>query len=199
MCRLYVTCGITGGAINGNNDYVFRLPGPSIGDGFTNAEEARWFPTNLSSVSGSTDAVVEWKFIVDITGLRAGGNIGDVIGNTTSANAHFGQLLASEVGTIFGAKITCLEDPVGAARTIDIYSADEGTGRAGAGIALQGLTNVRELFAKGAVWTTLDQQETMIPLPNEGQYLYLVQGDDTDAGVYTTGRFLFTFYGTMTR
>lgn len=132
------------------------------------------------------------EILLDLTGLHGGDTAGDIIGKDgETANCHIGQITAAVNGTIIAGRITCFETPAGGDPDVDLYgSADEATGAQDA--ALTTLTGEAKLCDHGD-WTAEDV-DYLSALPDADGYLYLVQGDATDAA-YSAGIFLIELWG----
>lgn len=131
---------------------------------------------------------VEW--IIDLTGLGSSTTDLDIIGTGSSA-AYFGQVLAAEIGTVYGIEMKCLRLPAGGVTDIDLYSATENTG------VFDGLVTAlteTALITAGGAWTNgAIKGSTANPAANE--YLYLTCGAGGTPGTYTGGKFKITMYG----
>lgn len=133
------------------------------------------------------------EIIMDLTGLSNGGAAGDIIGGNDAANCHIGRIDPRYSGSVFMAKMTCLEVPAGGDPDIDVYAANEGTGVENA--AITGLTETA-LVDSGDL--TLGSVEVFTSFPTSGQYLYLVNGAGaTVFGAFTAGKVLIELWGTL--
>lgn len=131
--------------------------------------------------------------LIDLTGLNSGGTAGDIIGDADAANCHLGQINVEEAGSLHAGSITCLEAPTGGEPNIDVHAAVEATGVEDA--AASGLTGTGELLASSGDYT-LGLKQWFAALPADGEYLYLVAGDATNA-TYTAGKVLIELYGSV--
>lgn len=133
--------------------------------------------------------VIVTSILMDLTGLSSATSDLDIIGIGTSA-AHIGQITAAVNGTILGGRMTCLELPA-SLTDIDLYAADEGTGKFEDGIAALAET---ALVTKGGAWAA-GAVNYMTGLPAADQYLYLTNGAADTADPFTAGRFLIELFG----
>ena len=162
---------------------------PTVGTGFDGAAVAKWVPYGTFGIGGAKVA----EFIFDLTNLVNSTTADDIIGETATANCHYGQITAAVHGTIFAMEITCLETPAGGDPDIDFYSATESTGTENALV-----TDLTEtlLLARGASWAINDYRSVVTALPAADQYLYLAVGSAGGApGTYSAGKFKIKFYG----
>lgn len=130
------------------------------------------------------------SILLDLTGLASSTTDLDIIGQGTSA-AHFGRIVAADVGTIFSGRMTCLEAPTGGVADIDLYSATEATGKFDD--AISGLAETALITAGGA-WA-LGTIKTFGAIPAANEYLYLTGGAGGTAASYTAGKFLIEIEG----
>lgn len=132
------------------------------------------------------------EILVEIDGLVSAATDNDVIGDTGGqANAHIGQIIAAESGTILAGVMECIEAPVTGELDIDLYADSSGTIAQSA----DG-TGDTALLQVGTNWTAgLRKVLTGVPAAND--YLYLTVGTSSTptAGTYTAGIFKITFYG----
>jgi hypothetical protein len=137
-------------------------------------------------------AMFKTEIFIDLTGLNSGTSAGDIIGKTTTANCHIGQVTAAKNGTIVYGQITCIETPAGGDPDVDFYgTVTEATGTQDA--AISGLTGETQLLNNGD-WTGAPATPiAMTALPGVG-YLYMVDGGGT-AATYTAGQFLVELWG----
>ena len=144
------------------------------------------YQTSLRTVGGIKTAVI----MLDLTGLASSTTDLDIIGVSTTP-AYIGQILAAEVGTVLTVAMTCLEAPAGGVTDIDLYSADEATGKFDD--AISGLVETA-LITSGGAWTNgATKGATTVPAAN--QYLYLTGGAGGTAATYTAGKFLIEISG----
>lgn len=136
--------------------------------------------------------VFKTEIFIDLTGLNSGTDIGDIIGKTTTANCHLGQITAAKNGTISYGQITCLETPATGDPDVDFYgTVTEATGTQDA--AISDLTGESQLLNNGD-WTGAPATPiAMTALPGVG-YLYMADGGGT-AATYTAGQFLIELWG----
>ncbi len=147
--------------------------------------------TYKSGISRAGSLIIT-RIVVDLTGLVAGAQDLDIIGNTGGAtSAHFGQITAAKSGTIAGGMVTCLELPAGGADDSDFYSANESTGAQDASVAST-LTETALITAGGA-WAS-GTVKGMTTVPPASDYLYICCGE-ASAGTYSAGKFLIELYG----
>lgn len=157
------------------------VPGAGISDGVGTV-----FKSSIERVGD----IIKTTVLIDLTGLASSTTDLDIIG--VGANPAFlGQITAAKNGTIFSARMKCLEAPVGGVTDIDLYSATEATGVFDGGIAA--LTETALLTAGGA-WT-LGLSTELGALPAAGQYLYLTGGAAGTAATYTAGKFQIELEG----
>lgn len=157
--------------------------------------------TGISTGSGTVcehrvskeGGLIKTEIFIDVTGLNSGSDIGDIIGKTTTANCHIGQITAALNGTIVHGRITCLETPAGGDPDIDFYgTVTEGTGTQDA--AISALTGEALLLNNGDWTGAAATPIAMTTLPGVG-YLYMVDAADT-AATYSAGQFLIELWGT---
>ena len=157
--------------------------GPSAGTGITTG-------TNTIYASSVTHIGGIWhtSILINLKDLASSGS-GDIIGKAGTANSNIGTTTVALNGTILGGKLTCLKDPAGGDPDIDLWYADESTGREDTQITA--LNEVQILnsgdLAAGSVLGIPDP-------PVAGKYLYLVTGAATNAN-YTAGKILIEFFG----
>jgi hypothetical protein len=173
------------------------------------ASEINWLDSSINAslmtpgtgISTGTGTVVKYSVIkrggiyetmimIDLTGLRGGGTIADIIGvDGGTANCHFGQITTAINGTIWGGELQCFEAPAGGDADINVYSATEATGAQDA--LVTGLTETQLLDGgdmSAGSWAPL----TAAPAADE--YIYLTNGAVTET-TYTAGRFMLSLYG----
>lgn len=162
---------------------------PTIGSGFGNAAVADWICYGQFGAGGAFYSEV----ILDLTGLVNSTTADDIIGDSTEANCHFGQISAAVHGTIFHMEIECLEVPAGGDLDIDFWSATEGTGTENTLI-----TDLDEtiVYARGGNWGAGDKF-TVTNFPATTKYMYLAVGSAGGApGTYSGGKFIIRIWGT---
>jgi hypothetical protein len=157
--------------------------------------------TGISTGSGTvcehsvtrSGGLIKTDIFIDVTGLKSGASIGDIIGVAAAVNCHLGQITAARNGTIVHGRITCLETPATGDPDIDFYgTVTEATGTQDA--AISALTGEVLLLDNGD-WTAASVTPiAFTTLPGVG-YLYMVDGGGTSA-VYTAGQFLIELWGT---
>ena len=136
--------------------------------------------------------IFKTEIFIDLTGLNSGTTAGDIIGKTTTANCHLGQITAAKNGTIVYGRITCLETPAGGDPDVDFYgTVTEATGTQDA--AILGLTGESLLLNHGDWTGAVATPIAMTALPGVG-YLYAVDGGGT-AAKYSAGQFLIELWG----
>ena len=118
----------------------------------------------------------------------------DIIGESATANCHWGQITAAKSGTIFGGQVTCLEVPTGGSADIDFYSSNVATGTQDVIITDAALGTETALVTAGGAWTAAAPVKTMTGLPTADDYIYIVNGA-ASGGTFTAGKFLIEFYG----
>jgi hypothetical protein len=157
--------------------------------------------TGISTGSGTVcehsvtrqGGLIKTDIFIDVTGLKSGTDIGDIIGVAAAVNCHLGQITAARNGTIVHGRITCLETPATGDPDIDFYgTVTEATGTQDA--AISALTGEVLLLNNGD-WTGASVTPiAFTTMPGVG-YLYMVDGGGT-AAVYTAGQFLIELWGT---
>ena len=168
---------------------TFSQTVPTVGTGFDGAAQARWLPYGLHGASGMRVT----EFFFDLTNLVNSTTANDIIGETATANCHFGQITAAIHGAVEGIEVICLETPAGGDPDIDLYSATESTGTENALV-----TDLTEtlLLARAASWANGDVRGATV-MPAASQYLYLAVGSAGGApGTYSAGKFLVRIFGT---
>jgi hypothetical protein len=160
-----------------------------------------------TGITGATGEVVKWSVqkdpvsgvyftrgIIDLTGLSSVATDNDIIAFGTTNPAYLARITAATNGTIFAGSMTLLETPAGGEVDIDLWSADEATGK-GSDL-ITGLTGEVNLFAAAGDWGTVTRVTLLNP-PVANQYLYLTVGTSSTptAGAYTAGQFLIELYG----
>lgn len=118
----------------------------------------------------------------------------DIIGESATANCHWGQITTAKSGTIFGGRVTCLEVPTGGSADIDFYSSDVATGTQDVIITDAALGTETALVTAGGAWTLAAPVKSMSGLPTANDYIYIVNGA-ASGGTFTAGKFLIEFYG----
>jgi hypothetical protein len=160
-----------------------------------------------TGITGATGELVKWSVqkdpvsgvhytrgIVDITGIASVATENDIMAFGTTNPGYLGQITAAVNGTIFAGKMSLLEAPATGEVDIDLWSADEATGK-GSDL-ITGLTNEVAVFTAAGDWGTVTQVLMTAP-PVANQYLYLTTGTASTptAGTYTAGIFLIEFWG----
>jgi hypothetical protein len=133
--------------------------------------------------------IITTQILLILDGLSSATTDLDIIGIGTE-DAHIGQIVAAESGTLLGGTMTCLEVP-STLDDIDLYSAPESTGAFED--IITGLTQ-RVLVTSGAAWT-LGLVRPLSGLPATAEYLYLVNGEADVADAFVAGRFLIELIG----
>lgn len=118
----------------------------------------------------------------------------DIIGESATANCHWGQITTAKSGTIFGGTVTCLEVPTGGTADIDFYSSNVATGTQDVIITDAALGTETALVTSGGAWTAAAPMKSMTGLPTANDYIYIVNGA-ASGGTFTAGKFLITLYG----
>ena len=137
-------------------------------------------------------SIIKTTIIIEIDGLNGGGTTNDIIGaNGGTLESHLGQITAARNGTIFAGKMTCLELPTGGDIDVDLWYADEDTGKEDA--LVTDLSNQIQCINHGD-WAA-GVMDTLTAFPAANKYLYLANGAVTDA-TYTAGIFMIELYGT---
>lgn len=158
---------------------------PSVGSGFDGAEYEHWI------TFGKLNTAYVNQFNTDITDLVSSATTAYIIGESSAANCHFGQVTAGLFGTLFMVKVECLEAPAGGNADIDFYSSEVGTGTQGNDAAL--LSGATKLLDNGGNWAVGDVK-IFADNPSDAHYMYMTSGS-ASGGTYTAGKFLITFYG----
>lgn len=142
--------------------------------------------TSVSKEGG----IITTRFLIDLTGLTAGG-AGKIIGVATDTPvAYLGQITAAVNGTILGGRLICFEAPAGGDADIDLYAATEATGKEG-----DDISSLAEVQAINSGTLSLGTVGTVIADSiAANKYLYLVSVGAT-ASAYTAGRVLIELYG----
>lgn len=138
--------------------------------------------------------LITTRIVLDLTGLVTSTTDLDIIGESATANCHWGQVTTALCGTLIGGSVTCLELPAGAADDIDFYSSTVATGTENVIITDTALGTETALVTSGAAWAS-GTTKGMTGLPSANDYLYLVNGEASANGTYTAGKFLITLYG----
>ena len=181
-------------ALINKNMNELSFPGNSgleAGSGF-NHSSGDGSPVYVSWIERFGD-VIKTSIYVDLDGLMPGGAANDIVGANDQANCHLGQYTTGKMGTLFAAKMFCVEAPTGGEPDIDLYSAEESTGTENA--AITGLAETKLLDA-GADWTATMAPKHLTALPAADEYFYLViSGDAGDLSEYGAGKFIIEFWG----
>lgn len=138
--------------------------------------------------------IITTRIVMDISVLVGSTTDLDVIGESATANCHWGQITTAKSGTIIGGLMTCLELPVGGVTDIDLYSSSVATGTENVIITDAALGVETALVTAGGVWTS-GATKGMTALPTANDYLYLVNGAGAVPGTFTAGKFMIEFYG----
>lgn len=118
----------------------------------------------------------------------------DIIGESTTANCHWGQITTAKSGTIIGGRVTCLEVPTGGTADIDFYSSNIATGTQDTIITDAALGTETALVTSGGAWTLSAPTKAMSGLPTANDYIYIVNGA-ASGGTFTAGKFLIELIG----
>jgi hypothetical protein len=160
-----------------------------------------------TGITGATGEVVKWSVIkdpvsgvihtrgfFDITGLASVATDNDIIGFGSTNPAYLGRITAAVNGTIFAGRLSLLETPATGEVDIDMWAADEATGKGDD--LITGLTGEVKVFDAAGDWGTVTQVR-MGTAPGANQYLYLTVGTSSTptAGTYTAGIYLAEFFG----
>lgn len=160
-----------------------------------------------AGISGATGETVKWAVqknapsgliytcgIVDMTGLASVATDNDIIAFGTTNPAYLCQITAAVNGTIFAGRMSLLEAPATGEVDIDLWSADEATGK-GSDL-ITGLTGEVAVFTAAGDWGTVREVGMTAP-PGANQYLYLTVGTSSTptAATYTAGIFQIEFWG----
>jgi hypothetical protein len=160
-----------------------------------------------TGITGATGEIVKWSVqkdpvsgvyhttgLVDVTGLASVATDADIIGFGSTNPAYLGRITAATNGTIFAGLMTLLETPATGEVDIDLYSANEATGKGDD--LVTGLTAEVKVFDAAGDWGTVTAVRMAGP-PVANQYLYLTVGTASTptAGTYTAGIFKIEFWG----
>lgn len=138
--------------------------------------------------------IIVTNIYCNIDDLVGSGTDLDIIGESATANCHWGQITTAKCGTIFGGTVTCLEVPAGGSADIDFYSSNVATGTQDVIITDAALGTETALVTAGGAWTAAAPVKSMTGLPTANDYIYIVNGA-ASGGTFTAGKFLITFYG----
>jgi len=157
--------------------------------------------TGISAGTGTISAgsvvksggLIKTTIFVDLAGLNSGGTSGDIIGKTSAANCHIGQITAAKNGTVKYGQITCLETPATGDDDIDFYgTVTEATGTQDT--AISALTGEAQLLDNGNWTAAVATPIALTTLPGVG-YLYMVNLTTAATATYSTGQFLIELWG----
>lgn len=178
------------------------------------SREARqnYLPANAmapgTGITGATGEVVKWTVVkdpqskvvytrglIDVTGIASVATDNDIMAFGTTLPGYLAQITAALNGTIFAGRMSLLETPATGEVDIDLWAADEATGK-GSDL-ITGLTGEVAVFTAAGDWGTVVSVNMTAP-PGPNQYLYLTTGTASTptAGTYTAGIFLVEFWGT---
>jgi len=135
------------------------------------------------------------QILLDLTGVSSVATDNDIIGVGTTLAAHLGQITAALNGNVLGGRMICLETPAGGEVDLNLWSADEATGK-GSDL-ITGLTGELTLVDRAGDWAAGDIRAIGAVVPAADQYLYLAVGTSSTptAGAYTAGKFLIELFG----
>jgi len=149
------------------------------------------YASSVTKIGG----VFETTIILDLTGIASVATDNDIIAVGTTLAAHLGQITAAQNGTIVGGYMKCLETPAGGEVDLNLWSANEATGK-GSDL-ITGLTGEITPVDRAGDWAANDDIVIGAVVPAANQYLYLVVGTSSTptAGTYTAGKFEIKLYG----
>lgn len=175
------------GPVVSTNGFNGPASGMTAGTGIT-AATGYSYSTSISKVG----KIITTHIVVDVTGLSSSTTDLDIIGVTSAANCHLGQITTATNGIIIGGTMSCLETPATGVTDIDLYSATVGTGTQDA--LITSLTETA-LVTKGGAWAATTAASAFTGVPTAGDYLYLTGGAAGTVGTYTAGIFLIELFG----
>jgi len=159
--------------------------------------------TGITTASGGAYAssvqkvggIFETTIVIDVTGLASVATDNDIIAVGTTLAGHLGQITAAQNGTIVGGYMRCLETPAGGEIDINLWSANEATGK-GSDL-ITGLTGEITPADRAGDWAAGDVVSIGAVVPAANQYLYLVVGTASApvAGTYTAGKWEIKLFG----
>jgi hypothetical protein len=173
---------------------VLALPGNVLA-----TEAATGITTGTGTIYKSAvqrvGGIFRTNILIDLTGVASVATDNDIIGVGTTLAAHFGQITAARNGTILCGSMECLETPAGGEVDLNLWSADEATGK-GSDL-ITGLTGELTLVDRAGDWAVNDRYSIGAVVPGANQYLYLAVGTSSTptAGTYTAGKFLIELLG----
>jgi hypothetical protein len=157
----------------------------------TGVDGSEGYHSSIARVGG----IIVTQIYANIDDLVISATDLDILGESATANCHWGQITTAKSGTIFGGKITCLEVPTGGSADLDFYSSDVATGTENVIITDAALGTETALVTAGGAWTASAPVKTMTGLPTANDYIYIVNGAASGNGTFTAGKFLIEFYG----
>jgi len=171
-------------------DGILNISGMSAASGITSGTGTVY----KTSVSRDGDLITT-RILLDLTGVSSVATDNDIIGVGTTLAAHLGQITAAINGAVYGGRMTCLETPAGGEVDLNLWSADEATGK-GSDL-ITGLTGELTLVDRAGDWAVGDIRAIGAIVPAANQYLYLAVGTSSTptAGAYTAGKFLIELFG----
>ena len=170
----------------GSDIHAFRQQATAPGAGFS----ASNYTFNTGSV-GTINGEVLTSIFIDIhaLGLSSGTNANDAIGIAGSSSpAYFTRITTGVNGIVYGGELICVEAPLGGEDSIGVFANSSGT------IAPDADASQHAICA--AANQTLGKRTafSITSGGNQDDYLYLVQGDTTDAA-YSAGKFIIRLFG----
>lgn len=167
-------------------------------------KDALRFPVGGSGFDGEADGyaasvhrvgnLVKTEVYMDIDGLVSINSDNDIIGANDAANCWFAHITDAVNGSIYKARMRCLEVPTGGGPDIAIWEAVEATGVENASITGLDETELLQSQGDSTAWE-IDDDIKFATLPSADRYLYMVvDGTGTD-GTFTAGIFFMELWG----
>lgn len=156
----------------------------------TGVESAQSYASGITKMG----TLIHTRIVLDLTDLVGSTTDLDIIGESATANCHWGQITTAKCGTLVAGQVTCLEVPAGGVTDIDVYSSTVATGTENVIITDAALGTETALVTSGGVWTS-GASKGMTSLPTANDYIYLVNGAAGVPGTFTAGKFLIEFFG----
>ena len=173
----------------GSDIHAFRQQATEPGAGFSASD----YTFNTGSV-GTINGEVLTTIFLDIAdlGLSSGTTANDAIGIATSSDpAYFTRITTAVNGIVYAGELICVEAPAGGEDSIGVFANSSGT------IAPDASASEHAICAASNQTLGKRTAFTITSAGNQDDYLYLVQGDTTDAA-YTAGKFIVRLFGAPT-
>ena len=155
------------------------------------------YDTNHGTIGQIQGEVITTIFI-DIAagdgglGLSSGTHANDAIGIADSSNpAYFTRITTLKNGIVYGGELICVEAPVGGEDSIGVFANSSGS------IAPDADASEHAICAASNQTLGKRTAFSITTHGNQDDYLYLIQGDTTDAA-YTAGKFIVRLFGAPT-